>query len=80
MQPWGQPITGTPIGLPGPPHLPFGAPAGLRSHTVRNLSKNHIPQPTRDLLIDVKQNPPINIPEPVRHIEYEERHPVFVNP
>ncbi|MCY2967528.1 MAG: hypothetical protein NT069_28510, partial [Planctomycetota bacterium] len=80
MQPWGQPITGTPIGLAGPPHLPYGAPAGLRSLTVRNLSKNHIPQPTRDLLIDVKQNPPINIPEPVRHIEYEERHPVFVNP
>ena len=77
---WGMPITGTPIGLAGPPHLPYGAPAGLRSHTVRNLSKNHIPEPTRDLLIDVKQSPPINIPEPVRHIQYEERHPVFVNP
>lgn len=77
---WGMPITGTPIGLAGPPHLPFGAPAGLRSHTVRNLSKNHIPEPTRDLLIDVKQSPAINVPEPVRHIRYEERHPVFVNP
>jgi hypothetical protein len=79
LQPWGMPITGTPIGLAGPPHLPYGAPAGLRSHTVRNLSKNHIPEPTRDLLIDVKQSPPINMPEPVRHIEYEERHPVFHN-
>lgn len=74
---WGMPITGTPIGLAGPPHLPYGAPAGLRSHTVRNMSKNHIPEPTRDLLIDVKHSPGINYPEPVRHIEYEERHPVF---
>jgi hypothetical protein len=26
---WGMPITGTPIGLPGPPHIPLGVPAGL---------------------------------------------------
>ncbi len=30
------PATGTPIGLPGPPHLPYGDPAGLKSHQVRN--------------------------------------------
>jgi hypothetical protein len=30
------PTTGTPIGLPGPPHLPYGGPAGLESQTVRN--------------------------------------------
>lgn len=75
--PWGMPITGTPIGLPGPPHLPYGAPAGLRSHTVRNLSNNVIPEPTRDLLIDVKHNPGYSVPEPVRHIQYTEDHPVF---
>ena len=28
--PYGLPVTGTPIGLPGPPHIPLGAPAGLR--------------------------------------------------
>jgi hypothetical protein len=27
-------------------------------------------------LIDVKQNPGFNIPEPVRHIQYEETHPM----
>ena len=27
---WGMPITGTPIGLPGPPHVPLGSPAGLQ--------------------------------------------------
>ncbi len=77
MPPWGMPITGTPIGLPGPPHLPYGGPAGLRSHTIRNLSNNHIPEPTRDMLIDVKHNPGYSVPEPVRHIQYTEDHPVF---
>lgn len=31
----GMPATGTPIGLPGTPHLPDGGPAGLASHRVR---------------------------------------------
>jgi len=73
--PWGQPITATPIGLPGPPHLPYGGPAGLRSHTIRNRSDNSIPEPVRDLLVDVKHTPGYRIPEPVRHIQYEENHP-----
>lgn len=75
--PWGMTMTGTPIGLPGPPHMPLGGPAGLRSHTIRNRSNNRIPEPTRDLLVDVKHNPGWNIPEPVRHIQYEETHPMF---
>ena len=74
--PWGMPSVGTPIGLPGPPHLPLGAPAGLQSHTIRNRSQHRIPSPVNDLLIDVKQNPGFNIPEPVRHIQYEETHPM----
>lgn len=77
MPPWGMPMTGTPIGLPGPAHLPLGGPAGLRSHTIRNLSPNKIPEPTRDLLIDVKHNPGYSIPKPVSHIQYTENHPVF---
>lgn len=77
MPPWGMPITGTPIGLPGPPHLPYGRPAGLQSHTIRNLSKNKIPEPTEDLLLDVKHNPGYRYPEPVRHIQYTETHPVL---
>jgi len=72
---WGMPITATPIGLPGPPHLPFGGPAGLKSHTIRNRSANKIPEPVDHLLVDVKHTPGYNIPEPVRHIQYEENHP-----
>ena len=67
---------GNPLGLAGPAHIPYGRPAGMRSHTFRNLSDNHIPKPTRDLLIDVRHEPGINYPEPVRHMEYTERHPV----
>ncbi|MGQ0635599.1 MAG: hypothetical protein ACT4QC_13375 [Planctomycetaceae bacterium] len=77
---WGMPITGTPIGMAGPPHLPFGGPAGLKSHTVRNRSKQHIPEPVDHFVIDVKQKPGVRLPDPVRYIEYEEKHPVFRNP
>ena len=33
---WGMPHVGTPIGLPGPPHIPLGHEAGLTRHTMRN--------------------------------------------
>jgi hypothetical protein len=74
---WGMPMTGTPIGLPGPPHLPLGGPAGLKSHTVRNLSDNRMPEPVDHLLIDVEHSPGYSVPEPVRHIQYKEKHPVY---
>ena len=74
---WGMPITPTPIGLPGAAHLPFGGQAGLRSHTIRDRSSQHIPEPVSDVLIDVKKTPGIRIPDPVQHIRYEESQPIF---
>ncbi len=74
---WGMPITGTPIGLPGPTHLPYGGKAGLQDYTVRNRSKQHIPDPVDHFVIDVRQQPGINIPDPVESIEYKEQHPVI---
>ena len=74
---WGMPVTATPIGLPGPPHLPFGAPAGLKSHTVRNLTKQELPDPVDHVLMDVKHTPGIRMPKPVKHIEYTEKHPIY---
>ena len=73
---WGRSITGTPIGLPGPPHLPYGGPASLKSHTVRNLTDHDVGRPVDHMLIDVKHNPGIRMPHPVKHIEYTESHPV----
>jgi hypothetical protein len=72
---WGDPITGTPIGLPGPPHLPYGGPAGLQSHTVRNLTHVDVGQPVDHMLIDVKHEPGISLPKPVKYVYYEEEHP-----
>lgn len=72
---WGDPITGTPIGLPGPPHLPYGGPAGLQSHTVRNLTKVDLGQPVDHMLIDVKHEPGLSLPHPVKYVYYEEEHP-----
>jgi hypothetical protein len=80
VQSWGMPITGTPIGLAGPPHLPYGGPAGLKSHTVRNRSKQHIPEPVDHFVLDVKQKPGVRLPDPVKHVEYTEKHPMFHNP
>jgi hypothetical protein len=77
MPPWGMPITGTPIGLAGPPHLPLGGPAGLKSHTVRNRTRMDLPAPVDHMLIDVRHEPGLSLPEPVRYVEYTEKHPVY---
>ena len=77
VEAWGMPITGTPIGLPGPPHLPLGGPAGLKSHTVRNRTRMDLPKPVDHMLIDVDHQPGLSLPEPVRYIQYSEKHPVY---
>lgn len=76
---WGKPHmhVGNPIGLPGPVSLPYGGPASLRSHTMRNLTDTYITEPVSDMLIDVKHEPGIRMPKPVRHIEYTEKHPIY---
>jgi hypothetical protein len=70
---YGMPITGTPIGLPGPPHVPLGVPAGLQSHTIVNHTRVHLPEPTKHMRIDVKQTPGMSYPEPVNHERIVER-------
>ena len=42
---YGMPMCGTPIGLPGPPHVPLGVPAGLQQHTIVNHTCVHLPEP-----------------------------------
>jgi hypothetical protein len=74
---WGSPITGTPIGLPGPPHLPLGGPAGLKSYTVQNNTDIDVGKPVEHFRLQVKQNPGIKLPHPVSEVEYEETHPTF---
>lgn len=52
----GNPATGTSLGLPGPPHLPYGGPAGLQSHTVRNRTQPAIPTPSDGIAMPGIQN------------------------
>jgi hypothetical protein len=70
---YGMPITGTPIGLPGPAHIPLGVPAGLQKHTITNHTKMHIPPPSRSVGLHVQQAPGLSYPKPARHAYVSER-------
>jgi hypothetical protein len=70
---YGMPYVGTPIGLPGPPHIPLGVPAGLQKHVVKNHTHYHIPGPVEKVKIDVKQTPGLSYPKPVDHVHIHER-------
>jgi hypothetical protein len=61
---WGIPITGTPIGLPGPPHIPLGGPAGLQKHTIHNRTHSYLPKPSDRIDIHVQQHPGQRYPTP----------------
>jgi hypothetical protein len=64
---WGMPMSGTPIGLPGPPHVPLGVPAGLQRYTIANHTKVFLPEPTQHVRVDVKERPPLSYPHPANH-------------
>lgn len=69
---YGMPITGTPIGLPGPPHIPLGTPAGLQEHVMKNRTRFALPPPTEKFQISVKQRPGMNYPKPVQNVTVDE--------
>lgn len=71
---YGMPHVGTPIGLPGPPHIPLGSPAGLRKHVMRNRTRVNLPPPTNQVTISVKQRPGMNYPRPVNKVRIDEVH------
>jgi hypothetical protein len=76
---YGMPMSGTPIGLPGPPHIPFGSPAGLQKHVMRNHTHNHLPGPTERLNIHVRQTPGYSYPKPPSKVFIREQmiHPTL---
>ncbi len=77
---YGMPISGTPIGLPGPPHIPLGGPAGLQAHVIRNNTHMHIPAPIEKFTIDVRQKPGLSYPQPPNHMHIVERNSVQRTP
>jgi hypothetical protein len=70
---YGMPITGTPIGLPGPPHIPLGAPAGLKKHVMTNRTHNSIPEPVHKFKINVRQQPGYSYPAPPTRMRIREQ-------
>jgi len=69
---WGMPHVGTPIGLPGPPHIPLGHEAGLTKHVMHNHTRTHMPPPVNKMKMDVKQRPGMNYPRPVNRVHVSE--------
>lgn len=76
---YGMTYTGTPIGLPGPPHIPLGSPAGLQKHSMRNFTHMNIPDPVKHVKINVRQTPGQSYPQPASrvHIREDNVHPGF---
>lgn len=72
MPQYGMPYTGTPIGLPGPPHIPLGGPAGLKRHSIINHTEHNIPGPTTRMDIHVKQTPGFSYPQPPNQVYIKE--------
>ncbi|HYO25775.1 MAG TPA: hypothetical protein VEQ85_12600 [Lacipirellulaceae bacterium] len=69
---YGMPITGTPIGLPGPPHIPLGHPAGLVKHEMKNRTRVLMPPPVHKMKVTVKQRPGMDYPRPVNRVNISE--------
>ena len=70
---YGMPHTATPIGLPGPPHIPLGGQAGLQRHSIYNHTAMQIPGPTERLDVLVKQKPGLSYPRPANRVLIQER-------
>ena len=75
----GMTYTGTPIGLPGPPHIPLGSPAGLKKHTIRNHTQMNIPDPVEHMKVHVRSVPGQSYPQPASRVRIREQniHPGF---
>ncbi|MEK6239297.1 MAG: hypothetical protein N2C14_31655, partial [Planctomycetales bacterium] len=69
---WGMPTSGTPIGLPGPPHIPMGVPAGLQKHVMHNHTQFHIPHPVEKMRMHIKETPGYAYPNPVSRVNVRE--------
>lgn len=70
---YGMTTSGTPIGLPGPPHIPLGGPAGLNKHTMKNHTHVDLPHPTQHMKIHVKQQPGMSYPKPANKVFIREQ-------
>ncbi len=69
---YGMPSVGTNIGLPGPPHIPLGGPAGLRNYSMHNHTAMQIPGPTPNVNVHLRQKPGLTYPRPADKVLIQE--------
>ena len=70
---YGMPMSATPIGLPGPPHIPMGHPAGLKKHVMRNHTAVSVPRPVDKVKMNVRLQPGYSYPNPVSRVRITEQ-------
>ncbi len=70
---YGMPSCATPIGLPGPPHIPLGYPAGLKKHVIKNRTMVHVPRPAKKISIAVREKPGVFYRKTATHGRIVER-------
>lgn len=70
---WGMPYSGTPIGLPGPPHIPFGGPATLQKHWIKNHTHEYYPEAPHSIGMHVRQQPGYSYPRPASRVHITEQ-------
>jgi hypothetical protein len=70
---YGMPAVGTAVGLPGPPHIPLGGPAGLRGYNIHNHTAMQIPGPTPKVNVHVRQRPGLTYPRPADRVIIDEQ-------
>ena len=70
---YGMVSSGTPIGLPGPPHIPLGNQPGLQSHVMKNHTRMYIPEPTRQFTVHARQRPGYSAPVPPNRVFIREQ-------
>ncbi len=76
---YGMPRSGTPIGLVGPPHIPFGGPATLTTHSMTNRTFHNIPQGSPTFDVQLRMQPGYSYPTPPNRVRIREQsyHPTL---
>lgn len=71
---YGMPWVGTPIGLPGPPHIPLGHPAGFQRQILKDRTHYHLPGAVESFTIRMREQPGYSYPHPPTHMHIREQH------
>lgn len=74
IQPYGMVSSGTPIGLPGPPHIPFGNAPRLQEYHMTNRTHHHYPRNGQRFHVTMRERPGYSYPRPPSHMSIRTQH------